>query len=384
MTTNNRGKKTSIMSRFYNSMVGILLKPFFRVVANFFSHGATHFIFLFVIGTSTFYLWKINNQEKITPHSLGVYVGYLSTYKEGLRELKPNSETIENVSIRVMLNSKWAKALTNGKYSNSVVVLFDGKAVRRVIRKPREQKSPLNLPQYDEYSFIDSMVVSLYSDPFIKDCAIHARIDSVLGKKEEVDSVTGNHIITTYQADNTNVDYDIINSRDGSATVFISPLMYKVGATRHQISFYTDDIGVKKNDPYYYYYISFPTFDFSGDLEIIFSTSDLNTTANRSIVYNQEKSLQYNFIYPEPDVVSNGIIAYYTQEKKEQIRNNRGVVIQAVDIDALNRQNRHAFLFSVLIGTGFAFLIDIIIQLIRELRRLQRKKSTKDSEGQIY
>ena len=215
----------------------------------------------------------------------------------------------------------------------------------------------------------------MYSDPYIYNCSVNARIDSVLGKSEVVDSVSGNRIITTYTAGNTNLDYKIVNTHDGSSTIFISPIKYKTGTTRHQVSFFTNDIGVKENDPYYYYYISFPSFEFSGDLQIVFSTSDLNTTINRNIVYNKEKSLQYNYIYPEPDVVSNGFIAYYTDEKKEQIRKNRGVIIQAVDIDAQNRQNRLSFMLSVLIGTGFAFLIDIIIQLIRELRRLQGRKS---------
>jgi len=377
-SNNKENRQKGFISRLYEYIVRILLKPFFRVVANFFSHGATHFIFLFIIGASTFYLWRINNQDKITPHSLGVYVGYLSTYKKELREQNLSNRMIENVTIQVMLNSNWAKAFTDGKYSNSVVVLFDGKAVCYIIRSHQGGDSPLNPPKYEETSFIDSMVVSLYSDPFIKECSVNAMIDSVLGKSMDIDSVTGKRVLTTFKAGDTNLDYNIVDTHDGSSTVFISPRTFIEGRTRHQVSFFTNDIGVKENDPYYYYYISFPSFEFSGDLQIVFCTSDINTTINRNIVYNQEKSLQYNYIYPEPDVVSNGFIAYYTEEKKEQIRNNKGVIVQAVDIDALNRQNRLSFLLSVLIGTGFAFLIDIIIQLIRELRRLQGRKTELD------
>ena len=97
-SNNKENRQKGFISRLYEYIVRILLKPFFRVVANFFSHGATHFIFLFIIGASTFYLWRINNQDKITPHSLGVYVGYLSTYKKELREQNLSNRMIENVN----------------------------------------------------------------------------------------------------------------------------------------------------------------------------------------------------------------------------------------------------------------------------------------------
>lgn len=362
--------------KFYDGIINVLLLPVFRAVATVFSHGATHFIFCIIIGIVTFLLLT-KDQDKITPHNLDVFVGYLSNYKDEYKEMKLSSETIDNVSIQVILNSNGIKAATNGKYSNGVTVSFDGKTIKRVIHTPEKPKNAFSPATYSTISFLDSIVVAIDSDPAIGKCEVNTSISPVLGYSEAfVDSVTG--FVTREKlliAGNTDLNYHIIKYNTGKVASCIAPRTYSEGKTRHNVTFFSNEIGVQENDPYYYYYISFPKFEFSGDLQITFSVSDLVDKENNSDIHSQNKNLQYNFIYPEPDVIGNGYISYFTQEKKEQLRNNRGVVIQAVDIDAQNRQNRFAFLFSVLVGTGFAFLLDIIIQLIRELRRLQERKA---------
>ena len=56
-----------------------------------------------------------------------------------------------------------------------------------------------------------------------------------------------------------------------------------------------------------------------------------------------------------------------------KIRNNHGLIIQATDIDAQNKNNRKSIIYSVLVGTGAALFFDILIQIIRELRNVNRK-----------
>ena len=362
--------------KLYDGIVNVLLWPFFRAVAAVFSHGATHFIFCVIIGVITFLLLT-KDQDKITTHNLDVFVGYLSNYKDEYKEMNLSSETIDNVKIQVILNSDEIKAATNGKYSNGATVSFDGKIVKRLVYKPEKQKTSYSPATYSTISFLDSVVVALDSDPALSKCEVNASINPILGHSEAyVDSVTG--FLTREKflvADNIDLNYHILKYSTGKVATCIAPKTYSEGKTRHDVIFFSDEIGVKENDPYYYYYISFPKFEFSGDLQITFSVSDLVGNEKNGDIHSQRKNLQYNFIHPEPDVIGNGYISYFTPEKKEQLRNNKGVVIQAVDIDAQNRQNRYAFLFSVLVGTGFAFLLDIIIQLIRELRRLQARKA---------
>ena len=139
-----------------------------------------------------------------------------------------------------------------------------------------------------------------------------------------------------------------------------------------RVYIYSDALGVQKNDPYYYYYINFPSEKISGNLVLDFKVSDLAESTS-DFNYVREINLQYNYVYPEPDVINNGYIKYCTKEKMAQIVKNHGIVIQAIDTNALNESNNHAFLYSVLVGTGLAFLIDIIIQLIKEIRNFNRR-----------
>lgn len=366
-----QNNSSSLISRCYEKIIKLLQRRFFRYIAAVFSHGATHLIFLLLIGIAIVYLWRKNNQENITPHSLSVSIGYLSADKEELKK----KELINNVSINVLLNSDKIKQITQGMFSNGVDVEFDGKTIKHIVHTIQKSTSPLIPPKISETSYLDSIVVTLSSDPPLRSVFSNGEINPYLGEEEVFDSITNERRTVVYVAKDTKPDYTIATGQN-SVTAYIAPKTYNVGNTRHKVRFISDEIGVKKDDPYYYYFISFPKFYFSGDLTISFNVSDND---NKGDVVNYKGiNLQYNYIYPEPDEIGNGKISYFTKEKKEMIQKNKGVIIQAVDIEAQNRHNRYSFLFSVLIGTGFAFMLDIIIQLIRELRRLQVQKRNND------
>lgn len=140
---------------------------------------------------------------------------------------------------------------------------------------------------------------------------------------------------------------------------------------RYKIAFLSNDIGVKEESPYYYYNIAFPFVKFAGELFVSFDFADKQQSMKVS--HDIEKTMQFEQIFPEPDVISKGKIEYYSEEKKKAILKNHGIIIQAVDIEALNRQKRVNYTYSTLVGIGIPLVIEFIIQLIRKLRRLNRK-----------
>lgn len=370
-------KKENVHKRFnafYNYLIKQLLKSPFRSFAAFFSHGGTHFLFLLLIGIISAYIYIKNDQEKITPHNIGVYVGNLSDFKEEFQKTKLEKETIDNLNIDVLLNSDSIRKITEGKYSNGIAVSFDGKAIKRVLRKHYKENGIYKLQS--ETVLFDSVLVFLNSSPNIRHYGMDISMDPVLGEGKVWDSITNGYKEKIYIASDTHVNFFHVKYSDGSVGAYIAPRQYEIGKTRHHVTFYSDELGVKKNDPYYYYYISFPNCAFSGALQISFRVSDLASNFSMD-QYSKNKNLQYSFIYPQPDIIGNGYIKFFSPEKIDQIRRNRGVVIQAVDIDTQNRQNRTSFILTVLFGTFVALLIDIFIQLIRELRRLQVRNSEK-------
>lgn len=239
--------KKNLFRKFYDGIVNVLLWPFFRAVAAVFSHGATHFIFCVIIGVITFLLLT-KDQEKITPHNLDVFVGYLSNYKDKYKEMELSSETIDNVSIQVILNSDDIKSATKGNFSNGVTVSFDGKIVQHEVFIPEKAKTAFSAPTYSKLTFLDSVVVALDSDPAISKCEVNASINPILGHSDAfVDSVTGFVAKEKiFIAGNTDLNYHIVKYNTGKVASCIAPKKFSEGKTRHDVFFFSDDIGVKK------------------------------------------------------------------------------------------------------------------------------------------
>lgn len=353
----------------------LLTMRLFRIITTVFTHGATHFIFLIIVGITTAYLWSMTDQDSIKPHSIDVHLGFISNYDESYRKLNLTDLPLDNVSINLMLNDKSIEDYTEGKYKNALEVEFDGKSVRRKISIPEDEDSSLlKWAKYKTVEFLDSVVLSVNSTPRIGNYASSCSLNPILYKDEPYVDSLGHRLVNVYKLTDTSVKYSTRMESDSSVTMHIAALDLKMGSPKHRAYIFSDDFGVKKDDPYYYYFISFPSVNFTGELRISFDISGHGLDKDANVKYITGKSLQYNYIYPEPDAVSNGKIEYFSDEKKILIEKNKGVIIQAVDIEAQNRQNKKSFIISVLVGTGFAFLLDIIIQLLKELRREQLRK----------
>lgn len=327
----------------YDKAIGFLKRPFFHSLANILSHGGIHFLFSIIIfGAIFYYLFYFNSQDIITPHNIGLDLGYPS-YKQGTSVSTADSIN-GDVNIKIKLNSDSIARITNKKYHNGVITEFyreNNIYEHTIITNGKQEKA------------IDSfLIVSIYTEPRIKGCM--TKVNSI------------------YMKTNT-VEIAPILARTETISDCISVYVPPIGS-KCNVSFFSDSIGVDAHNPYYYYYIFIPTQKFVDNLTIEFSTTDEKRNGYSGLISNNGKNLQYSYVFPEPDIISNGKICYYSKEKKEAIGKNKGIILQAVDVNELNRQNRNAFLYSVLVGTALAFLLDIIIQLIRELKRLQRRK----------
>lgn len=370
----------------YENIISILRKPFFRIFANVFSHGGTHFLVMLIVLVSAIYFGFFKNQSNIVPQNIGIHIGWASVESptvQGVYEGYIPKDSIDNVKVHVILNSIKLGQKTNGKFQNGILVEFDGKAKNYEFVDTISKKATTN--------FQDSVKISVYSEPNIKSWRVVAEYNPITSRPNNV-HIEGNKIfkdstwwegqtkhITTYVYTTPS---DSIIPCDTSfheeyidASLFPADFRAYYGQkTKNYVYFYSNEIKPKDNNPYYYYYFNLPPAKNTKIQSINFQISDPIINDRFGLKYTQGKNLQYNYIYPEPDAIRNGMIEYNSETKKEEIIKNQGVIIQAVDVDELNKQNRNAFLYSVLIGTAFAFLLDIIIQLIRELRRLHRKE----------
>ena len=370
----------------YNKVINVLKSPFFRTFANVFSHGGTHFVVMLVVLVAAVYYGFYNNQSNIIPQNIGLHIGWASVESPIVQDVYKGyipKDSIDNVKVNVILNSKELELKTDGKYQNGIIVEFDGKSKNYAFMDTVSKKASTN--------FQDSVKISLYSEPRIKSWDVKAEYDPTIANHNNI-HIEGDKIykdstwwegktkhVTTYvytAPTDSKLQCDTI-SHDEYIDASLFPADYQAyygQATRNYVCFYSNEIKPKNDSPYYYYYFNLPPAKNANIQSINFQISDPIIIDRFGMKYTQGKNLQYSYIFPEPDAVRNGMIEYNSAKKREEIRKNQGVIIQAVDVDELNKQNRRAFLYSVLIGTAFAFLLDIIVQLIRELRRLQRRK----------
>lgn len=137
-------------------------------------------------------------------------------------------------------------------------------------------------------------------------------------------------------------------------------------------------LGLNSTDPCYNYFIGFEN-NFETDSmnwQMISFRFGVKKWQNKR--YIPTKKIKYQIVHPTPDILNNGYICYNTKESIKKVKDNKGIIIQAIDIDAQNRNSKKAIIASILVGTGAALLFDILIQLVRELRNVNRKKEEEE------
>lgn len=375
----------------YSFFYRILITPPLRIASIIFSHGLTHFFALLVTGFITGWLFFENSTIDINPHHIGIDLQWTNQLAAFLPEgTVAVEDSIRNLNIHLELNSNDAIAKTNGKYKNRLVLEFDG---GEPIKQPTKDGVKYALLDFRSQGEEDSVMIKLFGDPILSDVRLDIVPEGYIFDSSQVSSgwtaVTdslsdtigwvGAHlpIYIISNPDTTKYVYQRDNN-DSVFTIKLIPAKYDVNgktkSPRQKVYIYSNNLGVDKNNPYYYYFMAFPSSKLSGDLKFDFMASDLTQPNGFNFSYAQNSHLQYNYVFPQPDIINNGYIEYHTKEKIEAIKKNHGVIIQAVDVKSLNHLNNMSFLYSVLVGTGLAFLIDVFIQLIRELRRVNEKQ----------
>lgn len=358
------------------------LSPF-RIFAKVVSHGATQFVLLILVSIAIVCLWRANDQERIKTHNIGIHIGWSSSRASEIQDIQKGylpKDSIDNVKIHILLNSKEIAQKTGGKYHNALKVDFEGKARATAILTKNDEKKSV---------YVDSVIFTIHNDPKLELFESFVSFTPYpLGDITYQDSIGEDDIkytiahqrILSYENTTNPIDTVIQHRKalDGEdLSISFQPADFKPytgQVTQNHIWLYSDDIGIDKDSPYYYYYINIPNATNSEVKSIEFQIADVVKKEENGMKYVQGKSLKYNYVHPEPDIIGNGRIVYTSKEKKEAVKKNEGIIIQAVNIEALNRQNRNSFLYSVLVGTGLAFALDIFIQLIRKLKRLHQRK----------
>lgn len=354
-------------------VVRFLVKEPLKHGSYFLSHGFFHLIMCVLVFYVT-YEWTRHNvtSSDTTMHNL--YVNVKPPYKASTLK-----DTLTTLLINFELDSDTVLKQSKRKYNSRISLTYHYDYSCR-------DSEFINTPK-------DTTTIKFYSKPFLDDLIVEQDSISNIPTTEKIETPSGTTFkqkqipyvfethCTTKQLEDSVVEISVLPAKniknmsggedgEGSQTILIG----------------SNNLGLSKNDSYYNYYINFgflppikETNNYSG-LVISFQFGDM---ANNKGLFNVgNKSLLYQYIYPQPDIITNGFLLYHSDEAISNVVKNHGIIIQAIDIDALNNNNRRAIISSVLVGTGAALFFDILIQLIRELKNLNRRKEEEEAERQ--
>lgn len=347
-----------LWSKLYdNFIVKILVIKPLKYGSYFLSHGGFHLIMCVTVFVITF-LWAQSNLESTTAkmHDIGFNIK-----KGGKDYSKPR-----DLYLTFIIDSDTIMKNTNGKYRSCLNVYY---------YYPSDYEIEDSMSQ--EMTFSPTLI-NISSNPLLKDVEVVQ--DSVYS------STVRNHETGAFET--TEVTYDTFCSfqQDSMINITIEEPTRSKEDGKHPgelqvVRIYSNDWGLAEGDDSYNYFVGLeglPSDSREGDaissINICFEFGNISL---KSDFYHTDKKILYQYIFPEPDVINNGYIAYFSQEKIKRIIENHGIIIEAKDIDAMNKNNKKAIIYSVLVGTGAALFFDILIQLIRELRNVNRKHDKK-------
>ena len=130
----------------------------------------------------------------------------------------------------------------------------------------------------------------------------------------------------------------------------------------------------EKMNPYYSFWLGLkfeciPDFNDSTSICLLFSkTIDAMSSDGITEPINVEK------VIPEPSERSVSKLIYKGKEKIDEVINNGGIYITAVDPVLKAKADEKQIIYTVLAGTIFAFCLDLLIQLILKWKRIKEKK----------
>jgi len=356
---------TWCQDRYENNIKKYLVREPLKHGSYFLSHGFFHSIMCLTVGLLTgLGAYRSCSSSETTMHNI-----YLEI--EPPQTASTLKDTMTNLFVSFELDSDSLLKKTNKKYNSRINITYGYDYSCRDSEYIDTPKEPT--------------ILRLYSEPLLEDLFIQQDSSFTIYEIKESKELENNQEIksSTYKS-----------LPDSIVEISVKPFKNiknetggEDGVGSQTVYIYSNKLGLAEDESYYNYYIDFgriPTIketnSFDG-LGIQIQIGDFAT--NKGIFHIGNKRLLYQYIHPQPDIINNGFLFYYTKESIEKVINNNGIIIQSTDIDALNKNNRRDIFFSVLVGTGVALFIDILIQLIRELRNVNRRKEEEERKEKV-
>lgn len=143
-------------------------------------------------------------------------------------------------------------------------------------------------------------------------------------------------------------------------------------------SVYSDELlapNSKGNNPYYYFFLR---LGLDIDMKKIENSSSgigiyFGDFARNGSNVRQNKALKIQYVFPEPDRVTNGAFLYHSSEAIQRVISNGGIIVQAEDIALKNKGDKESFIYAILLGAIIAFWIDVFVNLIIKLRNFNNR-----------
>ena len=353
-------------------IVRFLVKEPLKHGSYFLSHGFFHFVMCILVGVVTALWWHKNVSSSDTiMHDITL---------EFKQPQSPYSykDTITSLSIDFIIDSDSLLKKTNNKYRSMINVVYNYDYSNRDSLDKDKPKDPT--------------VITLHSEPYLDD--LYVDQDSIFVKSSTITEETDSGEFTIPKLIETKFETYLTQKTLSDSAIEISvisaknqplPMRDSLIEGMQSINFYSNKLGRANNDSYYNYYIDFDFLPLVKDTQKSHGFYNISiqigdVTSNRGFHHVGNKKLLYQYIYPQPDIFTNGYLFYYTDEAVNKVAKNHCILIQATDIEAMNRNNRKAIIYSVLVGTGAALFFDILIQLVRELRNVNRKKEEEEAE----
>jgi hypothetical protein len=336
----------------------LVIKPF-KYFSYFFSHGGIHLVMCGLVAALTYQLASHNIESSdTTMHNINVEI-------EPPKSPSSYRDTLHTLLVKCELDSDTLLKKTNNKYKSRINISYGYDYTCRDSQFVNTPKEPT--------------VIRLYSEPFLDDLYIEHDSTFVPFEIPEIKETENNKGIS-------HSGYKIL--KDSVIEITVNPVKNVDGVDvgTQTIYIYSNKLGMSEGDSYYNYLINFgnmplikETTNFEG-LDVFFQIGD--ETSNKGYYFRENKRLLYQYVFPQPDMLKNGYLEYTSEEAISKVKENRGITVQATDIDALNRNNKISIVYSVLVGTGAALVFDILIQLVRELRNVNRRKEEEERREQ--
>lgn len=106
------------------------------------------------------------------------------------------------------------------------------------------------------------------------------------------------------------------------------------------------------------------------DSAIMIEYADRDSTG---LIYNP---IAVDKIIPEPSILKPNQLIYVGNEKIQEVLDNHGIYFMGVDLTEKNKAEKKIFLYTILIGTLLAFILDILVELVVKWKRLAQKRNS--------